>query len=115
MDISDLNPADVLATLYNRAKPQELGLLHYEAELMTREEAQRLLDSGQQYFDYVKGRVMKIRLDGKGNLDTRLFNRDNGHYAAENTINTLRQAKLIQQGSKRCQNNQLNKQTMRSS
>jgi hypothetical protein len=86
MDISKLDKADVLATLYNRAMPLGMGMLHYTPEPMTREEAQVMLDeSRDKYFDYVKGRVMKIDLS-KDELRTALFNRDNGPDAAENAL-----------------------------
>jgi hypothetical protein len=88
MDISKLSKAKVLAALYNRAKPLGMGLLHYQPEDMTIEEAQSILDSGETYFDYVKGRVMKIDLSSN-NLRTELYNRDNGENAAENVIFSL--------------------------
>ena len=53
---------------------------------MTEAEAQELLDSGQTYFDYLKGRVMKIDLSGDSELDPRLYDRDNGAGAAERAI-----------------------------
>jgi hypothetical protein len=81
LDISKLDRAAVLAALYNRAKPQGMGFLHYDPNPMTPEEAAGLLDAGQTYFDYVKGRVMKVDLSG-GTLDNRLYDRDNGHGAA---------------------------------
>jgi len=88
MDISHLDKAEVLAALYNRAQPQGMGFLHYTAEDMTTEQAKKLLDDGQTYFDYVFGRVMKVDLKGD-ELDTWLYNRDNGIDAAENVIATL--------------------------
>lgn len=86
MDICGLNKAVVLAALYNNAKPQgNAGIFFSEAKPMSVEEAQSLLDGGQTYFDYVKGRVMKVALEGD-ELDTRLYNRDNGPGAAEKAI-----------------------------
>ena len=51
---------------------------------MTVEEAQKIIDkaSGDTYFDYLNGRVMKIDVASEP-LDTRLYNRDNGFGAAE--------------------------------
>lgn len=89
VSIAGLNKADLLATLYNRAKPQGLGFLHATPEDMTKEQAQALLDSGQYYFDYVQGRVMKIYLEND-NMRTDLYKRDNGQDAAEEIINKLR-------------------------
>lgn len=88
MDISKLNKAEVLATLYNNARTQGMGMLHYTPEDMTKEQAQQILDEGQTYFDYLQGRVMKIDLS-KDELDTRLYNRDNGQNAAEEALAVL--------------------------
>ena len=81
IDISKLDKGDVLATLYNSSKPQGLGFLHFDPTPMTKEEAEELLKE-QTYFDYLKGRVMKIDLSGD-ELRTDLYDRDNGEGAAE--------------------------------
>jgi len=88
MDISRLNKADVLAALYNSAKLQGLGFLHYDSIPMSSENAQDILDSGCTYFDYLKGRVMKVDLS-KDEVRTHLYNRDNGDMAAENALQPL--------------------------
>jgi hypothetical protein len=90
INISDLNKADVLAALYNAARAQGMGFLHYDPAQMTREEAERLLVS-QTYFDYVKGRVMKVNLKGD-EFDPWLYDRDNGPGAAARVIDELRAA-----------------------
>lgn len=89
VSIDGLNKADVLAALYNRAKPQGMGFLRYTPEEMTTEEAQGMLDSGQTYFDYVKRRAMKVDLSRDGEFDPWLYDRDNGSGAAERAINVL--------------------------
>jgi len=88
MNISNMNKAEVLATLYNNSKPLGMGFMQFTSEGMTTQEAQELLDSGQVYFDYLKGRVMKIDLSGN-ELDTWLYNRDNGDNAAEKVLAKL--------------------------
>jgi hypothetical protein len=88
MNISGMNKAKILAALYNNSKPQGMGFLHFDDQPMTQEEAQELLDSGQTYFDYLKGRVMKIDLSGD-ELETWLYNRDNGENAAEAVLANL--------------------------
>lgn len=88
MDISTLNKANVLVALYNRARTQGMGIIHYTPEDMTIDEAQELLDTGRTYFDYHKGRVMKVDLSGD-ELDTWLYNRDNGPEAAEIAIEAI--------------------------
>lgn len=89
MDISNYNKAEVFATLYNNARVQGMGFLQADNKVMTTEEAQEILDSLEdKYFDYFRGRVMKIDLTGN-ELNTRLYNRDNGVDQAENLIQTL--------------------------
>jgi hypothetical protein len=83
-----LNKADVLAALYNASKPQGMGFMHYDPKPMTRQEAEALLEQGN-YFDYLKGRVMKVRLSGD-ELDEWGFDRDNGQGTAERAIAQLR-------------------------
>ena len=93
ISIQGLNKAAVLAALYNASKPQGMGFMHYDAKPMTTEEAQQLLDSDPcQYFDYLKGRVMKIGLSKEEDVNTWGYNRDNGENAAEKVIETLRQS-----------------------
>ena len=57
------------------------GFIHFDASEMSTDEAQELLDSGQTYFDYLKGRVMKVDLSGD-KLNPFLYDRDNGQGAA---------------------------------
>lgn len=85
ISIKGISKAKVLAALYNRARFQGMGILHYDPTDMTEEEAQKLLDSGQTYFDYLKGRVMKVDLKGDW-LNPMLYDRDNGLGAAEFAI-----------------------------
>jgi hypothetical protein len=87
IDISEYDEADVLAALYNNSKPLGMGALHFDATPMSREEARGLLVS-QDYFDYLRGRVMKVRIK-KPLLDPRLYDRDNGEGAAERAIASI--------------------------
>jgi len=87
IDISKLNKADVLAALYNNSRPLGLGILHSEEKDMTREEAEELLKT-QTYFDYLKGRVMKVELSGN-EFDPYMYDRDNGEGAAQRVITEL--------------------------
>ena len=88
IDISKRDKAEVLAALYNAAKPQGMGFLHYTPDPMTKEEAVALL-AKDTYFDYVKGRVMKVSIEGD-ELNPRLYDRDNGDGAAAAVIECLR-------------------------
>lgn len=94
MNIAGLNKAKVLAALYNASKPLGLGCLHFDPQPMTEGEAQKLLDKGCTYFDYVYGRGMKVNLSGD-ELNTRLYNRDNGDNAAETVVANLKAAEEV--------------------
>lgn len=87
MDIKGKNKAKILAALYNNSKPLGMGFLHYEAAPMTEEQAEAILKESTD-FDYLKGRVMKVNLSGD-ELQTWLYNRDNGEGAAERAIEAL--------------------------
>lgn len=88
MNISGLDRAAVLATLYNRSRPQGAGFIQFNPKPMAVEEAREILDKGFLYFDYLKGRVMKIDLS-EDEVNTWGFNRDNGPNAAEEAIEEL--------------------------
>lgn len=93
MDISKFDKAEVLAALYNHARPQGMGYLHYTPKDMTVDEARKMIadieEGGHRaYFDYVKGRVMKVGLY-KDDMSTVLYNRDNGEGAAEHALEKL--------------------------
>ena len=96
IDTRGIPKARVLAALYNRAKTQGMGILHDVPEQMTEEAAGDLLSSmtGEDhrpyYFDYLKGRVMKVSLAEDDGFDPRLYDRDNGEGAAEAVIAPLR-------------------------
>lgn len=96
VSIRGLNKADVLAALYNASQPLGMGILHFDPKPMTREEAQQELvagcphPKGGVYFDYLKGRVMKVHIGGDF-LDPFLYDRDNGPGAAARAIEPLRQ------------------------
>lgn len=84
INISRANKAAVVAALYNASKAQGMGLLHFDPKPMSTQEAAELLQS-YQYFDYLKGRIMKIDLSGNW-LDPRLYDRDNGEGAAARAL-----------------------------
>jgi hypothetical protein len=95
VNIEGLDRAAVLAALYNAARPQGLGFLHYDPKPMTVEEAREILNKhareGEIYVDYLYGRVMKVRISEKEDcIDPRLYDRDHGKGAAELVIESLR-------------------------
>lgn len=79
--------AAILAALYNYSKPQGMGFMNYEAGDMSEKEAEKFL-TGQTYFDYLKGRVMKVDLE-KDEFSPRLYDRDNGEGAALRAVQHL--------------------------
>lgn len=90
IDISGLDRAEVLAALYNNSRPLGMGFLHYTPEPMSKGEAAKLLEEAD-YFDYLKGRVMKSHLrKGETQFDEGLYDRDNGKGAAAAAIEPLR-------------------------
>jgi hypothetical protein len=89
MNIANYDKAEVLAALYNNATVKGMGIFQAESGEMTKEEAAKILEeSHDKYFDYLKGRVMKISLANDG-LETWLYNRDNGSGSAERVIGAL--------------------------
>lgn len=75
-----MSKARILAALYNHAKPLGHGWMHYNPTPMTEREAEDLLRwEKTPYFDYHRGRLMKILItDHPEDLDGRLYERDNG-------------------------------------
>lgn len=89
VDIKGLNKAEVLAALYNNPKPLGLGFLHFDPRDMTVAEAEEILNQTT-YFDYLKGRVMKVDLSSDDSFEEWLYDRDNGKGAAQRAIDSLR-------------------------
>ena len=87
--LEKLNKAQALAALFNNAKTQGMGVLHYNPNhVMTEAEAEAVLAEGP-YVDYLEGRVIKIDFDkyGENQLDVTQYNRDNGPFAAQGALN----------------------------
>jgi len=84
INIKGFDRVSVFMALYDAARPQGMGLLHYVEGPMPRAEAEMVVrwheDHGQK-FDYVRGRVMKVRLN-KDTFDAWAYDRDNGEGAA---------------------------------
>ena len=108
VDIRGLDKAELLAALYNHASPAGRGMARARMphEKMTVEEARELLTKGDDvtrdlgiaawlhsddelYFDYVHGRPLKVALGGD-ELDTRLYDRDQGAGEGERVVAELR-------------------------
>ena len=89
INIKGLDKIDVFLALYDGARPQGMGFLHYTPGPLTRTEARQALDAHGMRFDYYRGLVMKVRLDGD-TFDPRRYDRDNGIGAAQRCIDELR-------------------------
>jgi hypothetical protein len=79
-----ITKAQALMRLFNASQPLGMGFLQPYQEPMTEEEAERLVERSEPYgcwFDYVRGRVMKVNLS-KDTFSPRLYDRDNGEGAA---------------------------------
>lgn len=90
MNIQGLSKAKVLQALFNSSRRQGMGFLDQRgASCMSDEQAEQIVNSGHLYFDYLFGRVMKIDISGD-EIETRLYDRDNGEGAAERAIQPLK-------------------------
>ena len=91
-----ISKAEVLAALYNNARAGILGTLWAfldpeGQEEMSVDEAEELInESPSLYFDYVGVKCLKVDLSDDYGFDSRLFDRENGSFAAESAIAPLR-------------------------
>lgn len=92
MNIQGLELSSVLAALYNAASSGGLALHEYDPAPMSIDEADGLLKQygSRPYFDYIRGRSMKIGLMGE-DVNTKWYNVYNGAEAAEHAITILRE------------------------
>jgi hypothetical protein len=92
MNICGLKKAAVLAALFNASRQQGMGFMDPRgAQPMTEVDAEKVIAEQGLYFDYLRGRVMKIGLE-RDEVDTWCYDRDNGRGAAERAIAHLRVA-----------------------
>lgn len=90
IDISNKDKAEVLAALYNHSKPIGMGIVQYDPTPMTVEIARMVLEKMGYSFGYLKGRTMKVNLEGD-KLYVYGYNRDNNHPGlAQKAISTCR-------------------------
>lgn len=95
IDISGLDKAEVLAALFNGGRQQGMGTLDTTGrQSMSIDDARQYTSATDhaQYYDYLRGRVMKVDLSGD-ELDPRLYDRDNGSGAALRALEPLLSAK----------------------
>ena len=82
INIKGLDKVEVVVALYTHSRHLGLGFLQAGTPLP---DVRAIIDSGQTYFDYLNGKVMKVEVGGD-ELDPRLFDRDNGEGAAARAI-----------------------------
>lgn len=87
--ITGLDKAEVLAALYNNAKPMGLSVAEYNPyHTMLIPEAHHILKTTTN-FDYLGGRVLKVDLSNDDEFDEWLYDRDNGTGAAQRAIDSI--------------------------
>lgn len=84
--ISNLDKAIVLMALYNASSVRGNGFLSNEGyTTMEAEQASKLLEDDDKYFDYINGKVMKVDMGGDI-LDLCLYDHNNGDGAGLHAI-----------------------------
>lgn len=79
IDIKGIDKGDLLAALYNRARPQGMGFRQPGHDLqMTKGEADEYIEKYGTRFNYVKGRPIKVEFKDDVLLFARLYDRDTG-------------------------------------
>ena len=95
IDIKGMDKAELLAGLYNNSKPLGLGFLQADPNPMTKEEAAEIIREEGLGFDYLKGRVMKINLEGD-TLNPWGYDRDNGAGSVATVVQNLKNGVAVQ-------------------
>ncbi len=90
LDITGIDKAELLAALYNNARPPGPDWILFQNKGMTTCEAAKLLEEDT-YFDYLAGRPLKINLKGN-TLEPALYDRDQGQGECERIVESLRKA-----------------------
>lgn len=99
INIKNLPKANVLMALFNATHQQGMGFLDARgSRQMTLDDAKEILATGQTYFDYLRGRVMKVNLSGD-EFDPFLFDRDNYDGSAQDAIAELRKTLGIEEST----------------
>ena len=86
LDLSKFTSEQVLSFVINAwksSREQGLSYLGRKSEEETKKDVISLLDKGNNYFEYLNGKVMKLDLSDLSKVDTWGYNRDNGSGALE--------------------------------
>ncbi len=87
INIKGLEKWEVFKALYDNAQPLGMGWLQFVPGNISEEEAKQAVEQ-YIYFDYYRGRVMKVDITGD-ELDTARYDYDNGTGAAEQALQPL--------------------------
>ncbi len=100
IDISNKDKAEVLAALYNHAKPVGMGVSTYNPRPMSIEEARAILEKNGTSFGYLGGRPLKINLEESPVCVSR-YNSDNNCVGlAQKAISSCRDITPITDGKR---------------
>lgn len=104
INIVGIDKAELLAALYNNSRPMGMGFLQARDGIMTKEEAQKAIEVGDDssrmfgkreelgtrhlYFDYLFGRPLKIDISGD-TVRPWGYDRDNGQGAVARIVAKL--------------------------
>lgn len=89
VSIKGMDKAEVLAALFNASRQHGLGFLDRSgASDLTVEQARADIERCGLHFDYHRGRVLKVRIDGD-QFWPGLYDRDNGPGAAARAIESI--------------------------
>ena len=96
INIAELDKVECFRRLYNNSKPQGMGLMIAVPEDMSYTEATSIFNemynpkTREAYFDYVKGRVMKVGISAQEVRSSYLYDRDLGPGACSRVIEAYR-------------------------
>jgi hypothetical protein len=99
IDITGLDKAELLAALYNNAKPRGLGFIHANASTMTKEKAKEYIAQKESNgwslnFDYLEGRALKIDIT-KDKIFIKQYDNYNGDGLAKQTIEEVSKGNIV--------------------
>lgn len=89
IDCTGLDKAEVLAGLYNRSSPLGMGIYQARSGIMTKKEAEKLLEERDD-FDYLYGRPVKTDFSNYPILRENMYDRDQGEGAMQRVIDSLK-------------------------
>jgi hypothetical protein len=92
IDVKGIDRGALIAALHNGTGAQGLGMMHDICRDMTPEEGAKILDerNGKFQFDYLRGRPIKVWIEGDMLMRTDLYDRDARPGACQEIVDRLR-------------------------